>query len=71
MSARSASARDQQEQISQVLLQRFPQQPPASSWIVVSGLSLPEWLIEIEAEAMLPELHEVRGAALVDVAAGL
>lgn len=27
--------------------------PPPSSWIIVSGLSLPEWLVEIEAEAML------------------
>ncbi|NGE24425.1 RidA family protein, partial [Klebsiella pneumoniae] len=23
-------------------------------WIIVSGLSLPEWLIEIEAHAVLP-----------------
>ena len=48
------SARDQQEPIAQALLQRFPHNPPPSSWIIVSGLSLPEWLIEIEAEAVIP-----------------
>ncbi|QQB32863.1 hypothetical protein I6I07_19670 [Achromobacter deleyi] len=35
------------------LRDRFPVDPPPSSWIIVSGLSLPEWLVEIEAEAML------------------
>ncbi|MGN7739794.1 RidA family protein [Pseudomonas sp. 22526] len=65
------AAREQQEQISQVLLQRFPQQPPASSWIIVSGLSLPEWLIEVEAEAMLPELRQAGKAVLFEAAAGL
>lgn len=39
--------------IAQALRERFKSDPPPSSWIVVSGLSLPEWLIEIEAEAML------------------
>lgn len=48
------SARDEQEQITQVLLERFPSNPPASSWVIVSGLSLPQWLIEVEAEAVLP-----------------
>nr|WP_314569772.1 Rid family hydrolase [uncultured Pseudomonas sp.] len=48
------SARDQQEPIAQALRQRFPHNPPPSSWIIVSGLSLPEWLIEIEAEAVVP-----------------
>ncbi|MEK1912648.1 MAG: RidA family protein, partial [Pseudomonas chlororaphis] len=47
------------------------QQPPASSWIIVSGLSLPEWLIEVEAEAMLPELHQAGKAVLFEAAAGL
>ena len=56
------AARDQQEWISQVLLQRFPNDPPASSWIIVSGLSLPEWLIEVEADA--PALCEQCGAEL-------
>ncbi|MGY2135736.1 RidA family protein [Pseudomonas reactans] len=49
------SARDQQEPIAQALRQRFPHNPPPSSWIIVSGLSLPEWLIEIEAEAVIPQ----------------
>ncbi|TVT85585.1 RidA family protein [Pseudomonas sp. H3(2019)] len=48
------SARDEQDQISSVLLERFPDNPPASSWIIVSGLSLPQWLIEVEVEAILP-----------------
>ncbi len=48
------SARDQQELIAQALRERFPHHPPPSSWIIVSGLSLPEWLIEIEAEAVVP-----------------
>ena len=48
------AARDEQEQITQVLLERFPANPPASSWLIVSGLSLPQWLIEVEVEAMLP-----------------
>ncbi|MFK9007632.1 RidA family protein [Pseudomonas pergaminensis] len=49
------SARDQQEPIAQALRQRFAHNPPPSSWIIVSGLSLPEWLIEIEAEAVIPQ----------------
>lgn len=48
------SARDQQEPIAAALRERFPSNPPPSSWIIVSGLSLPEWLIEIEAEALIP-----------------
>ncbi|WP_432719629.1 RidA family protein [Jeongeupia wiesaeckerbachi] len=47
------AARDEQDVIAQALRQRFPADPPPSSWIIVSGLSLPEWLIEIEAEAIL------------------
>lgn len=57
------AARDQQEHISAVLLERFASQPPASSWIIVSGLSLPEWLIEVEAEAVLDERHQAAEAA--------
>ncbi|KJH75082.1 MULTISPECIES: Rid family hydrolase [unclassified Pseudomonas] len=48
------SARDEQDHITRVLLERFADKPPASSWVIVSGLSLPEWLIEIEVEAVLP-----------------
>lgn len=47
------TAREDQESIAQVPRDRFPNDPPPSSWIIVSGLSLPEWLVEIEAEAML------------------
>lgn len=48
------SAREQQKFIGRALRERFPVDPPATSWILVSGLSEPEWLIEIEAEAVLP-----------------
>ncbi|MBJ2287594.1 MULTISPECIES: RidA family protein [Pseudomonas] len=48
------SAREQQEPIAEALRQRFAHNPPPSSWIMVSGLSLPEWLIEVEAEAVVP-----------------
>jgi len=48
------SVRDEQDQITRVLLERFPDNPPASSWVIVSGLSLPQWLIEIEVEAVVP-----------------
>ncbi len=48
------SARDQQEPIAEALRQRFAHNPPPSSWIIVSGLSLPQWLIEVEAEAVIP-----------------
>lgn len=49
------SARNEQDSIVKVLRERFPDNPPPSSWIIVSGLSLPEWLIEIEAEAVLAD----------------
>jgi 2-iminobutanoate/2-iminopropanoate deaminase len=49
------SARGDQRFIGQALRERFPVEPPATSWIFVSGLSEPEWLIEIEAEAVLPQ----------------
>ena len=48
------SARDDQKFIGRALRERFAIDPPATSWIIVSGLSEPEWLIEIEAEAVLP-----------------
>ncbi len=48
----SESAEDQNK-IADILKQFFPENPPASSWIIVSGLSLPEWLIEVEAEALI------------------
>ena len=48
------SERANQAAITKVLLSRFRENSPATSWIFVGGLSLPEWLIEIEAEAVLP-----------------
>lgn len=45
-------ARDDQNPIADALRDYFPEDPPPSSWIIVTGLSLPEWLIEIEAEAV-------------------
>lgn len=48
-----ASEQHEQDRISAALKAHFPLNPPASSWILVSGLSLPEWLIEIEAEAIV------------------
>lgn len=47
------AARDDQGPIAEALRRYFPANPPPSSWIVVTGLSLPEWLVEIEAEAVL------------------
>lgn len=49
------SVRDNQGPIVRALRERFPVDPPATSWIVVSGLSEPDWLIEVEAEAVLPD----------------
>ncbi|MDX5433713.1 MAG: RidA family protein [Halomonas sp.] len=49
------AARYDQEGVVQALRSRFPKAPPATSWVIVSGLSEPEWLIEIEAEAVLPD----------------
>lgn len=48
------SEKANQAVIKDALLHRFPSSPPATSWILVSGLSLPDWLIEIEAEAVIP-----------------
>lgn len=48
------AAKHDQGPIARILRERFPRDPPPSSWIVVVGLSRPEWLIEIEAEAILP-----------------
>lgn len=47
------TARDDLGQVAEELHRRFPAGPPPSSWIVVSGLALPEWLILVEAEAVL------------------
>ena len=39
--------------IGTALREFFPQNPPASTWIGVSSLAVPEFLIEIEATAVL------------------
>ncbi|MGG4603164.1 RidA family protein [Alcaligenaceae bacterium 429] len=45
---------ENQLEISEALKTFFNTNPPASSWVVVTGLALPEWLIEIEAQAVIP-----------------
>ncbi len=50
------AAASQQGVIARALRERFPVDPPATTWVLVDGLSKPEWLIEIEAEAVLPEI---------------
>lgn len=42
------------------LLKRFPQDLPATSRIIANGLSEPEWLIEIEAEAIINPRLSIR-----------
>ena len=49
------SAKNDQQRITEALLKRFPVNPPATSWVIVSGLAEPEWLVELEAEAVLPD----------------
>lgn len=46
------SVRDQQREVADALRRRFPVDPPATSWVFVTGLSEPEWLVEVEAEAV-------------------
>lgn len=48
------SAKNEQQAIVKALLERFPANPPATSWVIVNGLAESEWLIELEAEAVLP-----------------
>lgn len=45
--------RDELGAVGSALKRRFPVDPPASSWLIVSGLARDEWLVEIEAEAAL------------------
>ena len=49
------SQRNNQVCIKEMLLDRFPDDPPVTSWIFVSGLSRAEWLVEIEAEAFVSD----------------
>ncbi|WP_244613284.1 Rid family hydrolase [Modicisalibacter radicis] len=48
-------ARYDQHVVMKALKRRFPIAPPAATWLIVYGLAEPEWLIAIEAEAVLPE----------------
>ena len=48
------SARYDQQVVMEALKHRFPTAPPAATWLIVYGLAEPEWLIAIEAEAVLP-----------------
>ncbi|MCA8864593.1 MULTISPECIES: Rid family hydrolase [unclassified Halomonas] len=48
------SARYDQQVVMEALKHRFPIAPPAATWLIVHGLAEPEWLIAIEAEAVLP-----------------
>ncbi|MDQ7734180.1 Rid family hydrolase [Halomonas sp. SpR1] len=48
------SARYDQHVVMEALKHRFPVAPPAATWLIVHGLAEPEWLIAIEAEAVLP-----------------
>jgi enamine deaminase RidA (YjgF/YER057c/UK114 family) len=48
------SARYDQQVVMEALKHRFPTAPPAATWLIVHGLAEPEWLIAIEAEAVLP-----------------
>ena len=41
------------EAVGSVLRDVFPTNPPTSTWIGVSSLAVPEFLIEIEATAVL------------------
>lgn len=48
------SVRYEQQVVMEALKHRFPIAPPAATWLIVHGLAEPEWLIAIEAEAVLP-----------------
>lgn len=47
------TGRDDLAAIADALKACFPTDPPPSSWVIVTALARPEWLIEIEAEAVL------------------
>lgn len=47
-----ASNQQSQNDISRALLDAFGEALPASSWVLVSGLAVSDWLIEIEAQAV-------------------
>lgn len=47
------AAADDLSAVSEMLLATFPDRPPATTWITVTGLARPDWLVELEAEAAL------------------
>ncbi|HSK24678.1 MAG TPA: RidA family protein [Egicoccus sp.] len=47
------AAADDLSPVSEMLLETFPDRPPATTWITVAGLARPDWLVELEAEAAL------------------
>jgi 2-iminobutanoate/2-iminopropanoate deaminase len=47
------AAADELSAVTEMLLETFPDRPPATSWITVAGLARPDWLVELEAEAAL------------------
>lgn len=48
-----ANTAESQSDISKALALSFADKLPASSWVIVSGLTDPRWLLEIEAQAVL------------------
>lgn len=55
------SVREQQQAVVDELHRRFPKDPPATSWVFVTGLSEPAWLVEVEAEAIVAEARDITG----------
>jgi 2-iminobutanoate/2-iminopropanoate deaminase len=47
--------KDELHAVATELRRRFPYRPPASSWVLVAGLAREDWLVEVEAEASLPQ----------------
>lgn len=48
------AAQDDLAPISAGLKKHFPNNPPATSWIIVARLANPDFLVEVEALAVLP-----------------
>lgn len=46
-------ASEQLDDVASALKDRFPHGPPASSWVLVAGLARADWLVEVEAEAVV------------------
>lgn len=48
------SQQDELPGVTEALIDRFSSSPPTATWLLVCGLAKPEWLVEIEAEAVVP-----------------